>query len=186
MFFTDRGQVYTLKVFQVPEGTRTAKGRNVVNLLPLKQGEKVTEITTVPKNFDDHYLVFSTKRGLIKKSKLSDYGNVKASGIRAIKVNDDDAVLSVRVTDGTKDILLCASSGKIIRFSEADCRPLGRVSQVVKGIAIDGDDEEIGMAIIDDGSEILSITSKGYGKRSSASEYRKQSRGNSCSIRVME
>ena len=177
MFFTDRGQVYTLKVYQVPEGSRTAKGRNVVNLLPLKAGEKVTEITTVPKNFDDHYLVFSTKKGLVKKSKLSDYGNVKASGIRAIKVNDDDAVLSVRVTDGTKDILLCATSGKIIRFSESDCRPLGRVSQGVKGIAIDGDDEVIGMAIIDDGAEILSVTSKGYGKRSSAADYRKQSRG---------
>ena len=177
MFFTDRGQVYTLKVYQVPEGSRTAKGRNVVNLLPLKAGEKVTEITIVPKNFDDHYLVFATKKGLVKKSKLSDYSNVKASGIRAIKVNDDDAVLSVRVTDGSKDILLCATSGKIIRFSESDCRPLGRVSQGVKGIAIDGEDEVIGMAIIDDGAEILSVTSKGYGKRSSATDYRKQSRG---------
>lgn len=177
MFFTDRGQVYTLKVYQVPEGSRTAKGRNVVNLLPLKAGEKVTEITIIPKNFDDHYLVFATKKGLVKKSKLSEYTNVKASGIRAIKVNDDDAVLSVRVTDGSKDILLCATSGKIIRFSESDCRPLGRVSQGVKGIAIDGEDEVIGMAIIDDGAEILSVTSKGYGKRSSAADYRKQSRG---------
>jgi DNA gyrase subunit A len=177
MFFTDRGQVYTLKVYQVPEGSRTAKGRNVVNLLPLKAGEKVTEITIIPKNFDDHYLVFATKKGLVKKSKLSEYTNVKASGIRAIKVNDDDAVLSVRVTDGSKDILLCATSGKIIRFSESDCRPLGRVSQGVKGIAIDDKDEVIGMAIIDDGAEILSVTSKGYGKRSSAADYRKQSRG---------
>lgn len=177
MFFTTRGQVYTLKVYQVPEGTRTAKGRNVVNLLPLKPGEKVTEMTAVPKNFDDHYLIFSTKKGLVKKSKLSEYANVKNSGIRAIKVNDDDEVLSVRVTDGKKDILLCATSGKIIRFSEADCRPLGRVSQGVKGISIDDNEEVIGMAIIDDGVEILSITSKGYGKRSSATEYRKQSRG---------
>ncbi len=177
MFFTDRGQVYTLKVYQVPEGTRTAKGRNVVNLLPLKPGEKVTEITTVPKDFSDHYLVFATKKGLVKKTKLEEYGNVKASGIRAIKVNEDDAVLGVRVTDGMKDILLCSSAGKIIRFAESDCRPMGRVSQGVKGIAIDASDEVIGMAIIDDGAEILSITSKGYGKRSSATDYRKQSRG---------
>lgn len=177
MFFTDRGSVYTLKVYQVPEGSRTAKGRNVVNLLPLKPGEKVTEITTIPKDFDNHYLVFATKKGLVKKSKLSEYTNVKNSGIRAIKVNDDDAVLAVRVTDGTKDILLCATTGKIIRFSEADCRPLGRVSQGVKGISIDENEEVIGMAIIDDGVEILSVTSKGYGKRSSATEYRKQSRG---------
>ena len=177
LFFTDRGSVYKLKVYEVPEGTRTAKGRNVVNLLPLKTGEKVTEITTVPKDFSDHYLVFATKKGLVKKTKLDEYSNITQKGIRAIKVNDDDAVLGVRVTDGKKDILLCSSSGKIIRFAESDCRPMGRVSQGVKGIAIDSADEVIGMAIIDDGAEILSVTSKGYGKRSSAADYRKQSRG---------
>ena len=177
LFFTDRGSVYKLKVYEVPEGTRTAKGRNVVNLLPLKTGEKVTEITTVPKDFSDHYLVFATKKGLVKKTKLDEYSNINQKGIRAIKVNDDDAVLGVRVTDGKKDILLCSSSGKIIRFAESDCRPMGRVSQGVKGIAIDDTDEVIGMAIIDDGAEILSVTSKGYGKRSSAADYRKQSRG---------
>jgi DNA gyrase subunit A len=177
LFFTDRGSVYKLKVYEVPEGTRTAKGRNVVNLLPLKTGEKVTEITTVPKDFSDHYLVFATKKGLVKKTKLDEYSNINQKGIRAIKVNDDDAVLGVRVTDGKKDILLCSSSGKIIRFAESDCRPMGRVSQGVKGITIDDTDEVIGMAIIDDGAEILSVTSKGYGKRSSAADYRKQSRG---------
>lgn len=177
LFFTDRGSVYKLKVYEVPEGTRTAKGRNVVNLLPLKAGEKVTEITTVPKDFSEHYLVFATKKGLVKKTKLDEYSNINQKGIRAIKVNDDDAVLGVRVTDGKKDILLCANSGKIIRFAESDCRPMGRVSQGVKGISIEDSDEVIGMAIIEDGDEILSVTSKGYGKRSSAADYRKQSRG---------
>src|SRR5690606_17684109 len=106
-----------------------------------------------------------------------DYSNIKQAGIKAIKVNDDDAVLNVRVSKGENDILLCASSGKIIRFPETDCRVLGRVSQGVKGIALNDDEKVIGMEIIDDGVEILSVTSRGYGKRSSASEYRKQSRG---------
>lgn len=177
MFFTDRGTVYTLKVYQVPEGTRTAKGRNVVNLIPMKPGEKVKEIITVPKDFANSYLIFATANGLVKKSKLDEYKNVKQSGIRAIKVNDDDSVIGVRVSDGTKDVLLCATSGKIIRFAESDCRPMGRVSQGVKGITISENEKVIGMSIIDDGVEILSVTDKGYGKRSSASEYRKQSRG---------
>jgi len=177
MFVTDKGTVYTLKVYQIPEGTRTAKGRNIVNLLPLKADEKVKEILALPKDYTDQYLVFATEKGLIKKSKLEDYKNVKQTGIRGIKVQDNDSVLSVRVSDGKKDILICASSGKIIRFAEADCRPLGRVSQGVKGITLSDGENVIGMEIIDDTVEILSITEKGYGKRSEVSGYRKQSRG---------
>jgi DNA gyrase subunit A len=177
MFFTDKGTVYTLKVYQTPEGSRTAKGRNVVNLVPLKADEKVKEIIVVPKDFDDHYLVISTERGLIKKTKLEEYKNVKQSGIRAIKINEGDSVLNVRVTDGKKDVLICADSGKIIRFAESDCRPMGRVSQGVKSITLNDDEKAIGMAIIDDGMEILSITEKGYGKRSEVAQYRKQTRG---------
>ena len=176
-FFTNRGTVYTLKVYQIPEGSRTAKGRNIVNLIPMKSNEKLAEILAVPSNFDKHYLVFSTEKGLVKKTKLSEYTNVKQTGIRAIKVNDDDNLLSVRVSDGSKDVLICASSGKIIRFAESDCRSMGRVSQGVKGITIDDSEKVIGMTIIDDNVEILSVTEKGYGKRSIASEYRKQSRG---------
>ena len=177
MFFTDMGSVYTLKVYQIPEGSRTTKGRNIVNLIPIKPNEKVREIAAVPKDFEKHYLVIATEKGVIKKTKLSEYSNVKQSGIRAIKVQDDDAVLSVRVTDGKKDVLMCSSSGKIIRFAESDCRPMGRVSQGVKGITLNDDEKVIGMEIIEDGVEILSVTEKGYGKRSSTTEYRKQSRG---------
>lgn len=177
MFFTNKGMVYTLKVYEIPEGSRTAKGRNIVNLITLKPDEKVTEIITVPKQYDDTYLVMVTERGLVKKTKFEEYKNVNQSGIRAIKVNEGDNVLGVRVTDGTKDVLICADSGKIIRFAESDCRPLGRVSQGVKGIALSDDEKAIGMAIIDDGMEILSVTDRGYGKRSEVSEYRKQSRG---------
>jgi len=177
MFFTNTGTVFTLKVYEIPEGSRTAKGRNIVNLLSLKAGEKVTEIIPVPKEYEDSYLVIVTEKGLIKKSKLEDYKNVKQSGIRAIKINEGDAVLGVRVTDGKKDVLICANSGKIIRFAETDCRPLGRVSQGVKAISLEDDEKAIGMAIIDDDMEILSVTERGYGKRSQASEYRKQTRG---------
>lgn len=177
MFFTDKGSVYTLKVYQIPEGSRTTKGRNIVNLIPMKSDEKVREIAAVPKDFEKSYLVIATEKGLIKKSKLSEYANVKQSGIRAIKVQDDDAVLSVRVTDGKKDVLMCSSNGKIIRFAESDCRPMGRVSQGVKGITLSDNEKVIGMEIIDDGVEILSVTEKGYGKRSSTVEYRKQTRG---------
>ncbi|MDP7321946.1 MAG: DNA gyrase subunit A [Bacteriovoracaceae bacterium] len=177
MFFTNKGTAFTLKVYEIPEGSRTSKGRNIVNLLPLKPDEKLTEIIAVPRDFENHYLVMVTERGLVKKTKLTEYKNVKQSGIRAIKVNEGDAVLGVRVTDGKKDILICADSGKIIRFAESDCRPMGRVSQGVKGIALNDDEKAIGMAIIDDGMELLSVTEKGYGKRSQTEEYRKQSRG---------
>ena len=177
MFFTNKGTVFTLKVYEIPEGSRTSKGRNIINLLPLKADEKVTEIIPVPKSFEDYYLVIATEQGLIKKTKLEEYKNVKQSGIRAIKINEGDAVLGVRVTDGKKDILICADSGKIIRFAESDCRPMGRVSQGVKAISLNDDEKAIGMAIIDDGMELLSVTEKGYGKRSQTEEYRKQSRG---------
>jgi DNA gyrase subunit A len=177
MFFTDKGTVYTMKVYNIPEGTRTTKGRNVVNLIPLKADEKVVEIITVPKEIDDKYLVIATRNGLVKKTKLTEYQNIKQTGIRAIKVQDGDGVINVRITDGKKDVLMCADSGKIIRFAEADARAMGRVSQGVKGITISNEENVIGMEIIDDGVEILSVTDKGYGKRSSATEYRKQSRG---------
>lgn len=177
MFFTNKGIVYTLKVYEIPEGSRTSKGRNIVNLLPMKADERLTEIIAVPKNFEDNYLVIATEKGLVKKTKLDEYKNVKSSGIRAIKVNEGDQVLGVRVTDGKKDILICADSGKVIRFAESDCRPMGRVSQGVKGITLTDEEKAIGMAIIEDGMQILSVTEKGYGKRSDVSEYRKQTRG---------
>ena len=177
MFFTNKGIVYTLKVYEIPEGSRTSKGRNIVNLLPMKADERLTEIIAVPKDFEDNYLVIATEKGLVKKTKLDEYKNVKSSGIKAIKVNEGDQVLGVRVTDGKKDILICADSGKVIRFAESDCRPMGRVSQGVKGITLTEDEKAIGMAIIEDGMQILSVTEKGYGKRSDVSEYRKQTRG---------
>lgn len=177
LFFSDKGTVYKLKVYEIPESSRTAKGRNIVNLIQVKAGEKITEIITVPKDYKNHYLVFATEKGLVKKTSLEEYQNIKPTGIRAIKINDDDNLLNVRVSKGENDVLICASSGKIIRFAESDARAQGRVSQGVKGIAISDNERVIGMEIITDGVEILSVTSKGYGKRSDVAEYRKQSRG---------
>ena len=179
LFFTNKGTVFSKKVYNIPEGTRTAKGRNLVNLLAVPAGEKIKEIMCIPnmEDMEGKYLFFATEKGLVKKSNLSDYGKIKNSGLKAIKIQDGDSICNVRVSDGDKDVLLCSSSGKIIRFAEQDCRPMGRVSQGVKGINIGDEEKIIGMELIDDSVEILSVTAKGYGKRTEASQYRKQTRG---------
>lgn len=175
--FTNKGQVFSIKVYNIPEGNRTTKGRNIVNLIQIPAGESVKKIMILPDSIEGKFLMIATEKGIVKKSELSEYKNIRQSGLTAIKIIDGDNLLSVRITDGTKDVLLCSSSGKIIRFAETDCRPLGRVSQGVKGIELNDDEKIIGMEIIDDSVEILSVTSQGYGKRTSVSEYRKQSRG---------
>ncbi|OIQ18344.1 MAG: DNA gyrase subunit A [Bacteriovorax sp. MedPE-SWde] len=179
LFFTSRGQVFSKKVYTIPEGSRTSKGRNLANLIQIPNGDKVNEIICIPKDADmkEKYLIFATNKGLVKKSSLEDYSNIKQSGLKAIKLQDGDHIVSVRISDGTKDVLLCSSAGKIIRFDEGDARPMGRVSQGVKGINIDDTEKIIGMELIDDNVEILSVTDRGYGKRTSASQYRKQTRG---------
>lgn len=175
--FTNKGQVFSIKVYNIPEGNRTTKGRNIVNLIQIPAGESVKKIMILPDNIENKFLMIATEKGIVKKSELSEYKNIRQSGLTAIKIVEGDNLLSVRITDGTKDVLLCSSSGKIIRFAETDARPLGRVSQGVKGIELNDDEKIIGMEIIDDSVEILSVTSQGYGKRTSVSEYRKQTRG---------
>lgn len=177
MIFTDKGTVFSIKVYQIPEGLRTSKGRNVVNIINVPAGEVVKEIITVPKEAEGYFLIFATKQGIVKKSELSEYKNMRQNGLKAIKVVEGDEILAVRITDGKKDVLLASSGGKSIRFHEDDCRPQGRVSQGVKGMSLEDDEFVIGMETIDDKSEILTVTSRGYGKRSAAEEYRKQSRG---------
>lgn len=177
MIFTDKGTVFSIKVYQIPEGLRTSKGRNIVNIITLPQDEKVKEIITVPREAEGSFIIFATKHGIVKKTELSEYKNMRQNGLKAIKVVDGDEVLAVRVTDGKKDVLLASSGGKSIRFHEDDCRAQGRVSQGVKGMSLEDGEEVIGMEIIEENSEILTVTSRGYGKRSSAEEYRKQSRG---------
>jgi len=177
MFFTAKGQVFTLKVYNLPEGNRTNLGRNIINLISLAPGDKVKEIICLPKDLTGKYLMIATEKGIVKKSEFEEYKNIRQNGLTAIKIQDGDELLTVRITDGSKDVLLCSSAGKIIRFAETDCRPLGRVSQGVKGIELSDDEKIIGMEIIDDSVEILSVTANGYGKRTQVSEYRRQSRG---------
>jgi DNA gyrase subunit A len=177
LFFTTKGLVFSQKVYTIPEGARTSKGRNLANIIQVPPGEKIKEVICISGEMEGKYLLICTERGIIKKTDLTDYKKIKQTGMRAIKILDGDSILNVRVTDGTKDVLLCASSGKIIRFSETDARPMGRVSQGVKGITIVENEKIIGMEIIDDTVEILSVTENGYGKRTISSEYRKQSRG---------
>ena len=179
LFFTSRGVVFSKKVYNLPEGTRTNKGRNLANLLQVQSGEKIKEIICIPdiESLEGKFLICGTESGYVKKTKLDDFKKVKQSGLRAIKIQDGDSICNVRVTDGSKDVLLCSTSGKIIRFAETDCRPMGRVSQGVRGIKLEGTEKIIGIEIIDDSVEILSVTENGYGKRTSASHYRRQTRG---------
>lgn len=178
LVLTDRGKIFNLKAHEIPEGTRTAKGRNIVNLIPLSGSEAVKEILPLPENREDLFLVIVTERGLVKKTPLTEYKNVHQSGIKAIKIVDGDRLLCASVTDGNKNIILFSSSGKSIRFAEKDCRPQGRVSQGVKGMNISEEEKIIGMEIVEhEESELLSITENGYGKRTQVKDFRLQARG---------
>ena len=177
LFFTNKGQVHWLKVYQVPEGARQAKGKAIVNLLSLQPGERVT--TAIPvKTFDpDKYLILCTKQGTVKKSSLQEFANPRNGGIRAIKLVDDDELIKAELTDGKSQVILATKLGIAIRFDEADAREVGRVSQGVRGIKLDDGDEVIGMVIADDSKTLLTITGNGYGKRTAVSEYRLIGRG---------
>lgn len=177
MFFTSKGTVFSLKTYQIPEGLRTSKGRNIVNLINMPEGEEVNDIIPISSKLEKHFLLIATEDGTVKKTELDEYKNIRQNGLKAIKLTDGDKIVAVRITDGKKDVLLCSSSGKSIRFSEEDCRPMGRVSQGVRGIMLDEKEKVIGMEIIDDTFEILAVTENGYGKRTQATEYRTQSRG---------
>jgi DNA gyrase subunit A len=177
MIFTDKGTVFVYKVYKVPEMQRTNRGRAIVNLVEIPVGESVKEIITMPKDIEGRFVVICTEQGTIKRTSLDEYNYAKYTGIKAIKVQEGDRIKSVKITDGKKDILLCSSSGKTIRFSEEQLRDQGRVSQGVKGMTLDDDESIIGMEILEPGVQLLTVTERGYGKRSEESEYRAQSRG---------
>lgn len=176
MFFTTQGRLFTKKVHEIPRGTRTSKGKNVANLIPINPDEQVKEITVQPPEVKGKFIVFATARGLVKKSLLEDYAKIR-QGVKALKLKDRDVIVSVRITDGDKDILLCTSAGKVIRFSEEDAPPKGRVAQGSRGIALEFGEKVIGMEIVTEEDQILCVTEKGFAKRTLVSEYRQQSRG---------
>ncbi len=181
LFFTDMGRVYRIKVYEIPEGSRTTKGKAVVNLVNVQDGEKVTTILPVKDlNREDLYLFMATRNGVVKKTPLIEYINIRTSGINAVNLDEGDKLIAVALTDGGKDIFLASRGGKAIRFSEEDARPMGRVTRGVRGMNLDRADEVIGMEVVDPtatGSTIFTVTDNGYGKRTDLDEYRGQSRG---------
>lgn len=176
LFFTNRGKVYRIKAYEIPESSRTAKGRAIVNLLNLADGEKVNAFMPLPTNTQG-YLMLATKQGLIKKTKLEEFASIRNDGKIAITLNDGDELISAQITDGEDELLLASSGGKCIRFAEQGVRPTGRTSQGVKSISLDDNESVVDMTIVKDGAEVMTLTENGFGKRTDISEYRLQSRG---------
>ena len=179
MFFTNKGRTYSLKGYNIPEGSRVSKGTPLVNILEFQDDETLTTITPVESlDKEDSYLFFVTKKGVVKRTYLSAFKNIRRSGIIAIGLDEDDELYGVKPTDGTKEIILGSSNGKAIRFNENDIRAIGRNGAGVRGMRLNEGDEIVGFAVSSsDDEEILVVTEKGFGKRSKVSEYRIQTRG---------
>lgn len=177
MFFTNKGRVYKLKGYEIPECSRTSRGVNIVNLLPLESDEKVNSMIRINEFNDDQYFCMVTRNGIIKRTELSAYKNVRKGGLIAITLDEGDELAWVRLTDGTNDLVVATKNGMAIRFNETDARPIGRTARGVRAIALDEDDLVVGMARVREGATLLTVTEKGLGRRSSLDEYRVQSRG---------
>ena len=179
LFFTNKGKLYKLRGYEVPEAGRTARGTAIVNLLSLDAGEKVSAVIPIQNFAEGKYLLMATKNGLIKKTALAEYNSARKTGLQGITLKEDDELIAVRLTDGEDNVVLVTKNGMCITFDEKDVRPIGRVSQGVIGIRIDDDDEVIGMESIIAGGKatLLAITENGFGKRTELDEYRVQIRG---------
>ena len=183
--FTNRGRMHWIKVYDLPQLGPATRGKAIVNLLNLEPNERVVALASTKDFPEDRFLVFATKQGLIKKTPLSAYSNVRSGGIIAINIEDGDELLSVRITDGTRQIFIGTHLGQGIRFSEKDVRPMGRDTTGVWGISLRGDEDYVvEMDIVEETGHLLTVTEKGYGKRSEASEYRFQGRGGSGVINI--
>ena len=177
LFFTTIGKVYWIKVHELPQASRAARGKPIVNLLSLEPGERVSAFLTVREFQEGRYIVFATKNGLIKKTELMAYANPRSSGIRAIGLEERDEVIGVRLTDGNQEIILSTADGQSIRFKEEQVRPTGRGTFGVVGMKLDPGDKVVSMEILSLGADILTVAEGGYGKRTAMDEYRLQSRG---------
>ena len=179
LFFTNKGKLYKLRGYEIPEAGRTAKGTAIVNLLSLDPGEKVSAVIPIQNFADGKYLLMSTKNGLIKKTALKEYDTTRKTGLQGITLKDEDELIAVRLTDGEDNVVLVTRNGLCITFDEKDVRPIGRVAQGVIGIRLDEDDEVIGMESVIAGGKatLLAITENGFGKRTELDEYRVQKRG---------
>jgi len=178
MFFTNYGKAFWLKGYRIPEGGRHHKGKAIINLLPrLEEGEYVETAIPIKEFDDDHFLIFSTLKGVIKKTVLSAYSNIRINGILALNLDKDDELVSTKLSDGNKDIIIVTANGQACRFNEKEIRPIGRVTRGVKGITLKKNDIVVSMDVVNEEGNLLTITENGYGKRSSISSYRKTHRG---------
>ena len=178
MFFTNFGKAFWLKGYKIPEGSRHAKGKAIINLLPrLEEGEQVETAIPVHEFDDQHYLVFVTKKGLIKKTVLSEYSNIRVNGIRAIKLEDGDELISTKMSDGKQVIMIATANGQACRFNEKEVRAMGRVTRGVIGIRLNKKDKVVSMDVVEGKGDLLTITENGFGKRSAIQDYRMTHRG---------
>lgn len=177
LFFTNKGKVYRLKAYEIPEASRTARGTALVNLLQIDAGEKITAVIPLSKYSEDRYLLMATKKGIIKKTGIMEYVNIRVSGLLAINLKEDDDLIEVKLTDNKQDIILGTKYGQCIRFSEEDVRVIGRTSMGVRGMNLNDDDEVIGMQLTSQGTDLLVVSEKGLGKRTDINEFSTQRRG---------
>ncbi len=177
LFFTNRGRVYYLKAYEIAESSRQAKGTAIINLLQLAAEEKITAVIQVKKFDPERYLFMATRKGIVKKTQLSEFSSMRKGGLIAVNLDDDDELIGVKFTDGESYLMLGTRSGISIAFSEDDVRAMGRTARGVKGISLKDGDEVVGMDILTRNADVLTVTESGYGKRTATSEYRSQTRG---------
>jgi len=177
LFFTNRGKVYRLKAYEIPEAGRTARGTAIVNLLQIDPGEKITAVIPVREYQEGSYLMMATQQGQVKKTSIMEYENIRVSGLIAIGLREDDELISVKFTDGNEEVIIGTKKGQAIRFHETDVRPTGRTSMGVRSIKLGEDDQVIGMDLLSEGTQLLVVTENGLGKRTDLSEFNVQRRG---------
>ncbi|QJD85798.1 DNA gyrase subunit A [Cohnella herbarum] len=177
LFFTNKGRVFRMKAYEIPDLSRTARGTPIINLIQIEQGETINAVIPVESFEPNQFLFFATRNGIVKKTPLDDYSNIRKVGLIAISLREDDDLIGVKLTDGEREIVMGTSQGMSIRFSEQDVRAMGRSATGVKGIQLDEDDKVIDMDIVQPDKEVLIVTAKGYGKRTPMTEYRIQTRG---------
>lgn len=177
LFFTDKGKVYRIKGYEIPEYSRQAKGLPIINLLQIEKGEKINSIISISNEHDSEYLMFATKNGLVKKTPVEEYSNIRTSGKIAISLKDDDELIDVKISDGNNKVILGSTSGRMVVFNENEIRPMGRTASGVKGINLDGGYSCTGMEVGKDDDNLLIVTKLGYGKKTLISEYRMTKRG---------
>ena len=177
LFFTNKGKVFSLKAYEIPEGSRQAKGTAIINLLNLDSDERISAIIPISKDTAQKNLVLTTRKGITKKTELESYDNIRKNGIIAIGLREDDELIGVKKTDGNQEIILVTKKGMSIRFDENDVRVMGRTAMGVKGINLNEGDEVVAMELIEEGKKLLVISESGFGKRTDLKEYKTQIRG---------